>query len=105
NGSIQNVTNPDALAFNIPAFSAVTKRSDIIKFVEEDSLGISLPKDVKFAGNATGNLNDITAEAKLTTTQGIATIEGMYKNAETLEFHADLAVEDYKLNELLKNDQ
>ncbi len=105
NGSIQNVTNPDALAFNIPAFSAVTKRSDIIKFVEEDSLGISLPKDVKFAGNATGNLNDITAEAKLTTTHGIATIEGMYKNAETLEFHADLAVEDYKLNELLKNDQ
>ncbi|WP_231931244.1 MULTISPECIES: translocation/assembly module TamB domain-containing protein [Bizionia] len=105
NGSIQNVTNPDALAFDIPAFSAVTKRSDIIKFVKEDSLGISLPKDVKFVGNATGNLNDITAKAKLTTTQGIATIEGMYKNAETLEFNADLTVEEYKLNELLKNDQ
>ena len=104
-GSIQNVTNPDALAFDIPTFSAVSKRSDIIKFIEEDSLGISLPKDVKLAGNATGNLNDITAKATLTTTQGLAMVEGRFKNSETLEFNADLTIEDYKLNELLKNEQ
>lgn len=105
NGTIQNVTKPDELAFDIPAFSAITKRSDIILFVKEDDLGVSLPKDVKLVGNATGNLNDISAKAKLTTSQGLATIEGKFKNGETLEFNADLAIEDYKLNELLKNEQ
>lgn len=105
NGTIQNVTNPNSLAFNIPTFSAITKRSDIIKFIEEDSLGISLPKDVKLTGNATGNLNDISTKTKLTTTQGLATVEGFLKYGKTLEFNADLAIEEYKLNELLKNEQ
>ncbi|PWI29346.1 hypothetical protein DI383_12890 [Flavobacteriaceae bacterium LYZ1037] len=105
NGSIQNVTNPDALAFDIPAFSAITKRSDIIQFIQEDSLGINLPNDVKLVGDASGNLHDLSAKAHLTTSQGLAMVEGQFKNGETLEFHADLAIEDYKLNELFNNDE
>ncbi|MCX7548806.1 translocation/assembly module TamB domain-containing protein [Xanthomarina sp. F1114] len=105
NGNIQNITQIDSLVFNIPAFSAVTKRSDMVQFVKEEELGVSLPEDVELVGNASGNLNNILANATLTTSQGLATIEGNFKNSETLEFNADLAVEDYKLNELLKNEQ
>ncbi|GGG37321.1 translocation/assembly module TamB domain-containing protein [Bizionia arctica] len=104
-GNIHNVTIPDSLAFNIPEFSATTKKSDIVLFVKEEDLGVSLPEDVQLAGSFKGNLNDISTTAKLTTSQGLATIEGQFKNGEILEFDADLSITDYKLNELLKNEQ
>lgn len=105
NGKIQNATDPDHIQFNIPNFSAITKRSDIIQFVDEKELGVHLPIDVKLAGNLKGNPNDIEAKATLTSSQGIASVEGYFKNGKTLEFDADLSIEDYKLNELLQNEQ
>ncbi|MEO6348704.1 MAG: translocation/assembly module TamB domain-containing protein, partial [Aquaticitalea sp.] len=105
NGNIQNVTDPNQLAFNIPNFSAITKKSDIVQFVEEKDLGVNLPEDVKLVGNLKGNLNDITTKASLTTSQGLATVDGHFKNGKTLDFDADLSIEKYKLNELLQNDQ
>lgn len=105
NGTLQNVTNPEKLQFNIPQFTAVTKRSDLIQFVSEKELGVSLPNDVKFVAQAKGNLEDITAKAKLTTTQGIATVDGNYKNTEAIAFNAEIIIDDYKINELLNNPQ
>ncbi|MEO5789727.1 translocation/assembly module TamB domain-containing protein, partial [Gelidibacter sp.] len=104
NGKLQNVTNPNNLKFNIPSFSAITKRSDIIQFVDEKKLGVSLPEDVKLVGNLKGNPNDISANATLTTTQGAASVAGYFKNGKTMEFDADLSIDAYKLNELLKNE-
>ena len=71
----------------------------------EEELGLRLPENVKLVGTAKGNLHDIMAKATLTTSQGVATIEGQFKNGATLEFDADVAIEDYKLNELLKNEK
>lgn len=105
NGKIQNITDPDRIQFNIPNFSAVSTRSDIVQFVDEKELGVSLPEDVKLAGNLKGNPNDIYANATLNTTQGIASVDGHFKNGALLEFDADLSIEDYKLNELLQNEQ
>ncbi len=105
NGTLQNITDTETLAFNIPQFTAVTKRSDLIQFVSENDLGVSLPKDVKFEAQFKGNLEDISTKAKLTTTQGIATVDGNYKNAESIAFNADISIDDYKLNELLNNPQ
>lgn len=104
-GFIQNVTNPDNLKFDIPSFSAQTKRSDLIQFVSEEDLGVSLPEDVALKGNAKGNLKDVFAKAELTTSQGIATIDGHFKNDSQISFDADVEIKEYKLNELLKNDQ
>ncbi len=105
NGFIQNATNPDNLKFNIPRFSAQTKRSDLVQFVSEKDLGVSLPRDVSLKGNAKGDLNDIYAKANLTTSQGIATIDGHFKNNSEISFDANIEIKDYKLNELLQNDQ
>ncbi|WP_299396504.1 translocation/assembly module TamB [uncultured Gelidibacter sp.] len=105
NGRIQNATDPNTIQFNIPNFSAVSKRSDIIQFVDEKELGVTLPNDVKLAGNLKGNLNDIYTKAILTTSQGVASVDGHFKNGKTIEFDADLSVENYKLNELLQNEQ
>ena len=105
NGFIQNATNPENLKFDIPRFSAQTKRSDLIQFVSEKDLGVSLPQDVSLKGNAKGNLKDVYAKADLTTSQGIATIDGHFNNDSQISFDADVEIKEYKLNELLNNDQ
>ena len=105
NGRIQNATDPNNIKFNIPNFSAVSKRSDILDFVDEKQLNISFPVDVKVSGTIKGNPNDIYAKAKLTTSQGLAIVDGYFKNGSTLEFDAEITIEDYQLNELLQNEQ
>lgn len=105
NAFIQNATNPDNLKFNVPRFSAQTKRSDLLQFVNENDLGVRLPKDVSLKGSAKGDLKDVYAKANLTTSQGIATIDGHFKNDSQISFDAAIEIKEYKLNELLKNDQ
>ncbi len=105
NGFIQNATDPDNLKFDIPRFSVQSKRNDLIQFLSEKDLGVSLPEDVSLQGNAKGDLEDIYAKANLTTSQGIATIDGHFKNDSQIAFDADVEIKEYKLNELLKNDQ
>jgi hypothetical protein len=104
-GTLQNVTNPETLQFDIPQFSAETKRSDIIKFINEEDLGVSLPKDVELVGRFSGNPKDISAKATLTSTQGVATLDGRFKNTNTIIYDASITIEDYKINELLNDPQ
>lgn len=104
-GSIQNATDPDNLKFSIPTFVAKTNRHDLIKFVNEKDLGVSLPKDISLKGNANGNLEDVFASMVLKTSQGIASLEGHFKTDSEISFDADLEITEYKLGELLKNDQ
>ncbi len=105
NGTIQNMTDPEALGFNIPNFIAKTTKSDVVQFIDESQLSVNLPQEMSLTGNARGNLNDVYANAKLTTTQGLASLDGHFKNGSTLEFEADLSIENYQLNELLQNEQ
>lgn len=104
-GTVQNATDPDNLKFDIPSFSAQTNRNDLIKFVSEEELGVSLPEDVSLKGRAKGNLEDVFAEMELTTSQGIATLEGHFQNDSEIVFDGNLEITEYKLGELLHNDQ
>ncbi|WP_179343672.1 translocation/assembly module TamB domain-containing protein [Winogradskyella ursingii] len=105
NGTIQNPTNPDLLAFDIPDFSVDSKRKDLMPFIPQDSLSINLPEDVKLTGDLKGSLQNIDAKAKLTTSQGIVTVNGNFKNTDTIAFDTQLTVNDYQVNELLNNPQ
>lgn len=105
NGTIQNATDSKHIEFVIPNFLATTKRADLIKFMDEKALVINLPENIKLVGNINGNPNDIHTKTTLTTTQGLATLEGYVKNGKTIEFDTHLSIADYKLNELLQNDQ
>ncbi len=105
NGTLQNVTDPETLQFDIPQFVAETTRSDIIQFFDEKDLGISLPETVQLVAQLNGNLQDISTEAKLNSAQGIATLSGNYSNTNTIAYDASVTVEDYKINELLNNPQ
>ena len=104
-GLIKNAIKPESLKFDIPRFSAKTRRSDLIQFISEKDLGVNLPKDISLNGIVKGNLEDIYAKANLTTTQGIAIVDGHFKNDTQISFDADVEIKEYKLNELLQNDQ
>lgn len=105
NGTAKNTTNPDLLALNLPNFKVQTKRKDALQIVNEEKLGIRLPNEISLIGNLSGKINDLSADAKLTTTQGIATVNGFFKNQEKIGYNVDLEIEKYNLGELLKNSQ
>ncbi len=104
NGTILNATNPDNLKLNIPKFTAQTVKTDLIQFVDEKEFGISLPQNIEIAGSVRGGLDNITTTSKITTSQGIATVEGTFKNTNTIAFDANVKIEDYRLSELLQNE-
>ena len=59
----------------------------------------------KWSEYTKGNPEDIYAKANVTTSQGIAIIDGHFKNDSQISFEADVEIKEYKLNELLQNDQ
>ena len=102
---IKNATNPNNIWFNIDRFTANSNRSDLLNFVNEKELGINLPENIVIKGTAMGSPKDIAAEIQLNTSQGVATITGRFKDGSEIDFDADLEIKEYKLNELLGNDQ
>ncbi len=104
-GVIENTTDPNNIYFNIPNFSARTIRTDLLRFIDENQLGVSLPKNVSLKGKVKGDLEDVYANVKLNSSQGIAIIDGHFQNDSKIAFDANVEIQEYKLNELLKNDQ
>lgn len=102
--SLQNITKPNNLTFDISRFNAATKKQDLLAFVNEEELGLDLPEEISLTGNAKGKLNNIEVNAALNTSQGNAIAKGYWINEERIDFLADVEIKDYKLNDLLKND-
>lgn len=105
NGNIKNITNPNKLEFNLPNFSLTTARKDITKFVNEKEMGIQFPERAKISGKLSGNINNINTQTVLNSSYGNIRVNGYLKNDDTLDFDASISIEQYNLNQLLKNDQ
>ncbi|WP_405567369.1 translocation/assembly module TamB domain-containing protein [Polaribacter sp. Asnod6-C07] len=104
-GTVLNATDTDDLQLNLPKFKAKTIKTDLLNFVNENDIGINLPDNISIAGNVNGGLNDIATELKLNSSQGAIALQGKYNSKETISFNTEINIENYKLNELLKNDQ
>lgn len=102
-GNFKNITNPDALQFNISNFLADTKSEDLIKFIGEQDASVNLPNAISLSGSISGNLNTVKTDAKLTTSQGSISAKGDFKNGETLAFNTDITIKNYQIDALLKN--
>jgi len=103
NGTIENVTNPDKLQYNIPEFSIQTTKNDLIQFIDEKQFNISLPEHIGLSGNIQGGLASFKTKSKLSTSQGIASINGEFKNNDEIVFAGKMTIDNYELNKLLKN--
>lgn len=105
NGILKNLTNPDKLSINIPDFIAETIKKDVLTFISEEDLGIKIPEKIYLTGTINGGLNNVATNLKLKSSQGTIALNGNFKNTNTIAFDADINIEKYQLDELLKNDQ
>tara|TARA_R110002153_G_scaffold49051_15_gene138409 strand:- start:3687 stop:8720 length:5034 start_codon:yes stop_codon:yes gene_type:complete len=103
NGNIKNSTNPDKLQLNLPNFEAKTKRNDLLQIVDEKAFGIHLPEDLLIKSSVSGTLNNISTKTQITTTQGLASINGNFKNQAEISYNAAIKIENYNVGSLLKN--
>jgi hypothetical protein len=104
-GRIQNATDVDNLQLNIPSYTINSTKTDLSQFVIEDSLGVSIPKNIKIKGNLRGKLDDITTDSRIATTDGDVIIKGSFKNTKTIAFDAFIETDSLRLGKILKNDQ
>ncbi|MFB9051668.1 translocation/assembly module TamB domain-containing protein [Formosa undariae] len=103
-GLIKNVTNPDNLILNISPLKAQTRKSDLLQLVDEKELGLNLPDSIVLTATINGRLNNIKTEAQLTSSQGLAKLTASYKDSSGLAFTSDLEIKEFKLQELLQNE-
>lgn len=103
-GKLRHVTNPSLLEYDFPDLLIATKSSDLTLFFDESEFGIQVPEHIKLKATLAGNLNKVASQATITTTQGMASIEGLFENGPTLTFESRLAIVDYDLSALLQDE-
>lgn len=105
NGFVKNPTNLELLVLSFPNFKIETKRTDLLKVVNEKELGIKLPEEILITGNVSGTLQNIETNAKIKTTQGFASIIASFKKNENIAYNLAINTENYNIGSLLKNEQ
>ncbi|WP_373058358.1 translocation/assembly module TamB domain-containing protein [Zunongwangia sp. H14] len=104
-GSIKNPTDPDNMYFDFPRLRISSTKADLGKIIEEDSLGVSLPQNILLTANLRGNTDNITASARLNTSEGNINLDGSFLNSQQIAFDANLEVDSLQLGKILKNEQ
>ncbi len=104
-GSIQNPTEPENLQFDFPRVRMVSRRGDIRRFVNEDSLGVRLPEQFSLTANVSGNTEEIEAAANLNSSEGDISVDGNFSSTTGISFNADLEVSNLALGNILQNEQ
>ena len=104
-GLLNNVMNPDALSFDFNTIRATSVRKDVLQFVSEDSLGISVPETILVDASAKGSVDDMTADVQLKIPEGTAQLKGSYSNRQKIAFDGSLKVDSLRLDKILKNEQ
>ncbi|WP_010135535.1 translocation/assembly module TamB domain-containing protein [Ochrovirga pacifica] len=102
-GWIANFVNPEKLRFNLLELNAKTQRNELVKWIEEDSLGIRFPEAIALNGCAKGSSKKLNTNLTLKTTEGAVGIKGILKNATEKSFNGDVNIESLQLGKILKN--
>lgn len=105
NGNLRNSTNVEELELDFRNVRFKTMRSDILKFVEEDSIGVKIPKSIMFNGSFHGNMEKLHASASLNTTDGALDVNGDFSVNKPVTFNTDLSVKQLDLGKLLQNEK
>ncbi len=104
-GLLNNAMDPEALSFNFNTVRATSARRDVLQFVNEDSLGISVPETILVKASAQGAVDDMTADIRLKTPEGAVQLTGNYSDRQQLAFEGKLKVDSLRLDKILKNEQ
>ncbi|PKA97693.1 uncharacterized protein DUF490 [Flavobacteriaceae bacterium MAR_2009_75] len=104
-GEVLQITQPDSLSFDFNNAEIRTVRSDMLKFISEKDIGISLPETVLVLAEASGRPDDISANVKLKIPEGRVHLEGSYANRNQIAFEGTLKIDSLQVDKLLQNEQ
>ncbi|WP_165605851.1 translocation/assembly module TamB domain-containing protein [Flavivirga aquatica] len=104
NGNFKNITQTENFNLNISQLNFKSQRTDLLKFIQEDALGITLPKTIKLTGNLFGTLNNLKGKAQLVTSEGTINVNGNYRNTSNIAFNGKINVLNLELGKLLNNE-
>ncbi|MDO6801063.1 translocation/assembly module TamB domain-containing protein [Wenyingzhuangia sp. 1_MG-2023] len=105
NGTIKNGMLPDSLFVDIPDFQLKTKRKDLLKLIQEDSLGIRIPNEIALTSKVNGTFKGMKTQTELKTSDGTIKLQGLIQNKELKAFEGKLNVSQLQLGKILKNEQ
>jgi translocation and assembly module TamB len=101
-GKVWNLMDAENLRFDFPSIQINSTRSDLIRFVKEEDLGIKLPEYLAVRTSLNGKPDHIQTETALSSSLGDIWLSGVYQNQQVLAFQADLKVSNLLLGELLQ---
>ena len=104
NGSIVNLQDPERLSFVLPNVRMNTQRSDLLKFVKEEDLGIQLPESIIVNGSFSGNTTEIKTNLIIKTSLGQLDIDGDFEMGDNIVFDAEVQGDSIALGSLLQNE-
>lgn len=104
NGSLVNLQEPENLSFSLPNVNINSRRSDLVKFVKEENLGIQLPENISLSGSFSGNANEIITNSSLKTSLGDIKVDGDFKIGDQIVFDAEIQGDSIALGTLLQNE-
>jgi len=104
-GNIKNPLQPDRIRLHLPTLLLQSGRHDLAKLIKEEELGIQIPEKMRIEANASGDPEDLSANAFLQSTVGNIEIIGHYLNKNQLEFDLDAKISNLRLDTLLQNPQ
>jgi translocation and assembly module TamB len=104
-GELKNLSNFNELNADIENLTFNSTRSDIINFISEKDLGITIPRFINLKTNYVGTLQNFETKMLLTIPEGKVLVDGNYTQEDELSFSANIQVIDLKAGELLNNPQ
>ncbi|WP_031425355.1 translocation/assembly module TamB [Flavimarina sp. Hel_I_48] len=105
NGVVYSATDPDKLRYDFPKIRVKMAKKDLLRFVNEDSLGISIPQDIALNADVAGTTEQVDAQANLNTSSGTIAMDVKAAIGDALAFDGKVNVDSLQLGQILKNDQ
>jgi translocation and assembly module TamB len=104
-GSLQQLTQTDSLSFKIHSLALATVQEDVLAFIPQEALGITVPQTLTLKGSASGRPNDLIAYATVQLPEGSISLKGQFGNDAETAVSGQLTVNDLPLDQLLNNEQ
>ena len=107
--NLKNILNPAALQYDVALGKSSFDKNFIMGFIPAGSLPpqINLPEKNLISGKISGNINNLTADAKLDGSYGPATVKGFIKNVKDPEravYDLFITTNNFAIGKLISQD-
>lgn len=103
-GHLSKITKVNDLGFELNNFIAKIHKKDLLNFISEADIGVSLPKVLALHGDFRKTNDDFFTDSKLESSLGDIEINGFLNATTNIDYKFDIDIMDVQLNELLSNE-